>query len=1103
MVNGDSAEPDRAVAVFARTGEVWTAGYRGHLFSFRDVKGLSYIQRLLQHPNEELHAQNLMAGPLADVAQTVPVNEASLPQGVSIGRLGDAGEMLDAQAKLQYRQRLVELRREREELRAGGDYERADKIEAEIEFLEREILRAVGLGNRDRRAGSTSERARLNVTRAIKAAVQRISLRDPALGSLLTQSLRTGTYCSYSPSPRDRVSWQFSIEPESAPSPTIAFVPVSRPQSIFERAITGSTAFVGREAERAILRSYLERAVGGRGSIVMIGGPLGVGKTRMAAELAAEAVADGFLALGGCCYDREDAVPFVPVIEILEAALAHAPSHEAFRRALGEDAPEIARLMPQLRRLFNDIPPYVQAAPEQSRRILFDSVLRVLIRSTANRPVLLVFEDLHWADESTLSLLRHLSRALSSLRAIIIGTYRDYQLNPATALARTLDDLRRLHILEELSLRGLSHDGVAQMLAALSGRQPARSIVDAIASITDGNPFFVEEIFRHLSESGKLLDASGEFRRDLHPSTIDVPQTLRLAIGRRLSELSAEARRALALAAIIGRSFEFELLKASSRMVDGEALLDCIEQAEKAGLISESLESAEPRFEFSHELIRQTAMADVSIPRLQSMHLDVAYAIERLYADSLDEQAAELAHHLSQAGSIADPGKTVRYLATAASRALAQGGFDAALRDSRRALDLLEHLPESKERLNLELTLQIHYGDALQTIRGWSVPEFGSAFERAHTICQNLRNDDALFRVLSGLWSFHLVRGEHHRARPYADEMVRMAPQMGEAGILVQAFWALGCTQFFMGDFRGAHASFEHAVERYDRLRDRTLGLRFGQDPCMSSLCFDAITLWLLGYGDQAKKREHDALKLSRDLGRPFSLVWCLSNIGKYHTMRRDFVSAEAVIDEALALCGEHRLGFYENMNLAYWGVGMAIQGRFEELKSSSRRPPRGQENEGGLSQTFLVSALAESFARKGQIDRAMSLLDRAASFMNLNQERYVEAEIYRIRGESLLRSVESRQAPSSDPDQTFTNAEGFFQRAIETAARAEARMLQLRAAVSLAESLKRRGRTAEAFVVLMQSYSWFTEGFDLPDLSNAKRLLDELGAEAKSAGRR
>ena len=346
--------PALQTGVFMRNGEYWSLGYAGQAVSLKDAKGLAHIQHLLRHPGEEFHALDLIRGSDVGVTSEAVNIAAGFSTGegdLSVGGLGDAGEMLDPQAKLEYKRRLLELRAELADLLERGAEERAAEVEAEIDFLTQEISRAVGLGGQSRRAGSASERARLNVTRAVKAVLQRISEHHPRLGEVLARGIRTGSFCCYLPDARSRITWQFSPEGPTTPPPVDDEATVSallRRETSLLRTLAGRTAFVGREVERAALRRLLEHSLRGQGKLLLIEGAAGVGKTRMASEAAAEALGSGVQTLVGACYNRGDSVPFIPFVEILEAALAGAPSPRAFREVLSNDAAEIARLLPQL-----------------------------------------------------------------------------------------------------------------------------------------------------------------------------------------------------------------------------------------------------------------------------------------------------------------------------------------------------------------------------------------------------------------------------------------------------------------------------------------------------------------------------------------------------------------------------------------------------------------------------------------------------------------------------------------------------------------------------------------------------------------------------------
>jgi hypothetical protein len=487
--------PGAQTGTFAKNGEFWTIAYSDDSFSLKDVKGLTYLRRLLQHPGEELHAIDLVHGSGTAVFTDCSAAEAaSVASGLSIGGLGDAGAMLDAQAKRECRQRLDELRADLAELRKCGDVVRGEQVEAEIDFIERELLRAVGLGGRDRRGGSAAERARLNVTGAIKSALQKIVEHHGALGKLLESSIKTGLFSVYTPRPANEIAWRFSLdETEPAPDRPVPTRIALRFASARSDSIVPPTTFVGREAESAILRRYLDQARQGTGSVVLISGTAGIGKTRIAHELAGEAILSDMVTFEGNCYDREDPMPFAPFVEILESALERASSREDFRALLSSDAAEISRLLPQLRRFFSDIPAPMELAPAQSQRMLFNAVGNLLARIAADGVILLLLEDLHWADTGSLAIFAHLARMVARFPVLMLRTYRSNELVAGSSLAKTLRELIRLQLIDQVSLHGLSQDAVAAIIRALGKREPTPALSAQLHHITDGNSFFVGE----------------------------------------------------------------------------------------------------------------------------------------------------------------------------------------------------------------------------------------------------------------------------------------------------------------------------------------------------------------------------------------------------------------------------------------------------------------------------------------------------------------------------------------------------------------------------------------------------------------------------------
>jgi len=452
----------------------------------------------------------------------------------------------------------------------------------------------------------------------------------------------------------------------------------------------GRIPLIGRDAESKELLRRLQEALAGRGSMVMIGGEPGIGKTHLVTAAIEEARARGVYANIGHCYEMEGSPPYSPFIEMMEHTARVAP-REGFRLALGDAASEMAKLMPELRRMYRDIPAAIELPPEQQRRYLFNAYRAYLERGSKVTPVVLVFEDLHWADESTLFLLQHVAPMLASVPILVIGTYRNVEVDVTRPFAKTLETLLRQKQATLISLRRLAVDGVESMLSAMSAQPPPPSLARVVFEESDGNPFFVEEIFRHLSEEGKLFDEAGQWRPGLRVDQLQVPESVRLVLGRRLDRLGSDTRRVLTTAAVIGRSFSLRLLEElESANGASDFALHAIEEAEAAHLVSAEPASRDARYRFVHELVRQTLSETLSLARRQRLHARVAEAMERVYAANLEAHALPLAHHLYQAGAVADPEKTATYLMLAAKRAAAGAAHEDALAHLDNALALWE-----------------------------------------------------------------------------------------------------------------------------------------------------------------------------------------------------------------------------------------------------------------------------------------------------------------------------------------------------------------------------------------------------------------------------
>ena len=1065
-------------------GEFWTIGFVGDTFSLKTSKGLSYIQRLLQHPGDEFHALDLVNGPGSYVPEEGDVESSSTDMTLTVGRLGDSGEMLDTKAKLEYKRRLDELRETLEEAQEHHRVEEAEQIRSEIEFIAHEISRAVGLGGRDRRAGSAAERARLNVTRAIKSAIQKIGEFNAELSELLDKSIHTGSFCSFSDDRQNSIEWRFTIEDaEPAPSSIDTAPAQPVPQTSLPQ-FDDRTRFVGRAEELTVLRRCLEQSATGRGRIVVISGPPGIGKTRIGQELCRDAIKAGFVALNGACYDRADTVPFSPFVEILEAASRLWSKPEDLRDVLGDSAPELARLMPALRRAFPDIPQTApDLAPEQSRRMLFNAFVDFISRMRA--PLLLLIDDLQWADEGSLSLLNHVALSVARLPILIVGTCRDNEIEHTGELGAVLQACVRLHVLEQMNLGSLPPSATAEMIGALSGREPPQPVVDAIYSASEGNPFFIEELFHHLVERRKLFDEAGEFRNDLSSGDIDVPQSIRLVIGRRLARLHDDTHRMLDAAAVVGRSFTFNLMEAATG-IDADPLLAAIEEAESAGLISSTVERPDALFQFSHELIRQVVLRELSVPRRQRLHLRIADAIEKTPGSAAD-RATDLAFHLWQAGAAADPAKTIECLTIAAKRARAQSAFNTALTNLRYALERVPALAPGAARDKQELDLYIEYLSVVSVTNRWTTSEAGEIYVRARELCERSGETSRMCRLLQGSAVFHLGRAEFLLTEEYGRRVLELSGSGSEWE--ASANYILGFARFCLGDLISAREHLEQAIA----LRDKFPAGARGRNTKIFTQCVHGIVLWMLGYPDQAEAAANDAVSLAQTIDDPYALGFAITHAHVVAMYQRDYAHALELADAGLKIASDKRFEWLQT-SLSWSREACRV---LHGAESSIDRVRSAFESyfasEAKLYRPRNCTVFAECCGVLGQPELGMPMLEEATAAIAENGHREAEAEMWRVKGTLLLSLANQRTAEAADACRR--EAEACIRKAIEIARAQQTKLWELRATVSLARIMDSSGRTLEAVESLSAIYRWFNEGFSSPDLKEAKALLSELRA--------
>jgi adenylate cyclase len=834
------------------------------------------------------------------------------------------------------------------------------------------------------------------------------------------------------------------------------------------------SSLVGRGREMAELSTALDDAAGGRGGLLLVSGEPGIGKTRLCTELAALAQTHEMAVRVGRCRDRDETVPYLPFVEILESCVERtADDPDALRKLLGAEGPELARLMPKLRRVLPDLPAPPELAPEQARRLLFNSFCDFCARLARQRPAVFVVEDLHWADDSTLALLDHLAQRLPEPRWLIIGTFRDAELDVSSALAKTLEDLLRGRLANHIRLKGLPRGEVAEMLAGLSGKSPPAAVVSEIHTETNGNPFFVEELFRHLQEENRLYDSTGQFRTELRIGELEAPRNVRLVVGRRLARLSDPSQKCLASAAIIGRSVTFEVLEAATAS-QTESLLESVEEAERAGLIFSNADVPKQRFEFSHELTRQAVLSGQSSARRRQLHLEVARAIKQVHAGALDDHCAELGRHYERGG---DARQAVEYLGRAGQRAAQQSAYSEALGYLKRALELLKSLPDTEERGRQEFDLLMALSSSLNILKPVD-PELEPVLVRARELCEQLGEGEEQMESLLQLGLFRLQRREYDVARELTQKVLGLAERAQVTAMVAGAHNVLGAISHFLGEMEAARKHLELAVALFSPGPFRS----FGEAHNVASATGILTTiLLLLGYPVAALRKGREFLDAIRRLSDPVALAVALFWEATNYVYLRDSRTALERAEELLVIATDQEMRFYAAHAAFYRGWVLAAKGREQEgLAEMSRALPA---IEGSPGTSWFYACLGDSYRKIGRPEEGLTTM--AATFRETEQggERTVETEHYRVKGELLL---------MCDPPEE-AEAEHCFRTAIDIARRQKARLRELRATTSLARLLKRQGKADEARAMLSAIYNWFTEGFEFADLKDAKALLDEL----------
>jgi predicted ATPase len=853
---------------------------------------------------------------------------------------------------------------------------------------------------------------------------------------------------------------------------------------------TGWTPLVGREQEIGVLLERWAQVKDGLGQVVLLSGEAGIGKSRLVQVLKEQVAAEPQTWLTPCqCSPYHQHSALYPLIELLERVVLRFEREESSSQKLSklegflvQYGLPLAEALPLFAALLSlplpaDCAPLL-VSPEQQKQQTLHALLTILLRIAAQQPVLFVMEDLHWVDPSTLELLSLLVDQGPTARILTLFTFRPDFPPPWTG---------RAHLTQVTVNRLPRHQAIEVIRQVAHGKVLPPEVVEQIVAKTDGVPLFVEELTKMVLESGLLQEQDERYALTgpLHP--LAIPATLHDSLMTRLDRLAAV--KALAqLGATLGREFSYALLHAVAPWEEG-IVHQGLHQLVAAEFLYQQGLPPQATYRFKHALIHDTAYQSLLRSTRQRHHQHIAQVLEAQFPETCETQPELMAHHYTEADLMA---QAIPYWQRAGQHASDRSAHAEAIAHLSKGLEVLTILPDTPERAQQELDLQTALGPALMVTKGMGAPEVLHAYVRARELCQQVGETPQLFQVLQGLWFFYLMRMELQTARELGEQLLTLAQQVGDPVLLLDAHYALGNTLNYLGELAAAQAHFAQGITLYDPQQHRARVVRYGLDLGVACRYYAGVTLWYLGYPDQALQRSHEALTLAQELAHPYSLVGALFFAAWLHQLCREWPLTHERAEAAITLGAEQ--GFAHPVAGATIFRGCALAERNPEPGAGQGHVEAGMaQMQQGLAawratgaavlRPYGLALLAKASAKLGQPEEGLSLLAEALAVTNDTGEHRWEAELHRLKGELLL-------AHSAEHD---TEAETCFRQALDIARCQQAKSWELRAAMSLSRLWQRQGKRDEAHELLAPVYGWFTEGFDTADLQEAKALLEEL----------
>jgi class 3 adenylate cyclase/predicted ATPase len=849
--------------------------------------------------------------------------------------------------------------------------------------------------------------------------------------------------------------------------------------SRFEATHAGSlTPLVGRSSELNLLLDRWKKVKEGDGQAILLSGIPGVGKSRLLQELKSQIQEEPHLLLHHQCSPYHSQSAFFPVIEQIEQA-AQLAAREA-------DADKIAKLQTYLPRPMDRsgepllliakllaIPTensreLSELTPQQIKNRTISTLVDMLLAFSSQRPTLCIFEDAHWLDPSTLELLELMISRIDRARVLLIVSCRPEFRPPWMAHANITTH----------SLTRLSNTEVKTMIRdLLRGGSIPQPLIDQIIGKADGVPLFIEELTN--STLSAPLQTRNTSERAAQPASLRVPETLSDALMERLDRV-APSRRMAQIAAVIGREFSYDVLSAASQ-IDEDDLQSALSLLERADVIHRVGVSPSVRFAFKHVLLRDAIYESLLRSRRQQIHADIAEVLKNDFPELAENQSEVLAYHYQEAGNHQ---LAIRCWFGSGQRALAHSANVEAIANFRKALQLLNALPETPERIKQEIDIQLALGIPLIAVQGYASAETREAFSRARILCLRLGDIPEYFQALFGLWGNSWMAGKNDDALRMADEFLSRSRALSDTVLLRVAHRAMGSTLLTIGDFQSSANHFEETIKLSISKGKQPLYSRYMVEPQAASLLLLSWDLWFLGYPDRSLSRVSEALALAQELGHPYTVAFAHYMTSVVHLFRGDAARALESAAKSFQVSKEQRFSLYAILSRISRGRASGELGRLGEARSEMALGiDEARRNGVGYMLPMMDSWLADVHAKAGDNERALSIIEGVLATIGDVTGRSWESELHRQKAQILVALSSSK----------VTEAESHLKKSIEVARGQSAKSLELRAATDLAELWRTQGKPDEARALLEPLCRWFAEGAETADLRRARDIQSAL----------